>query len=51
MYSWIGKTVVRHGFRYARRRYKRQAGLALALLLAGAGAGVAYFLSREVPEG
>jgi hypothetical protein len=51
IYSWIGKTVVRYGFRYARRRYRRQAGIALGLLIAGGGAAVAYFLSREVPEG
>jgi hypothetical protein len=51
IYGWIGKAVVRYGFRYARRRYRRPAGLAAAgLLLATAGA-VAYWLRREVPEG
>lgn len=51
IYSWIGKAVVRYGFRYARRRYRRQAGIALGLAVVAAGAGAAYFLSREVPEG
>lgn len=51
MYSWIGKTVVRYGFRYARRRYSRQAGIAFGLLVAVAGAAIAYLLTREVPEG
>jgi hypothetical protein len=51
IYSWIGKAVVRYGLRYARRRYRRQAGIALGLLVAALGAAAAYFLSREVPEG
>lgn len=51
MYSLIGKAVVRYGFRYARRRYGRPAGIALGLLVLAAGAGAAYLLSREVPEG
>lgn len=50
MYSWIGKAVVRYGFRYARRHYRRQAGIALGLLVLVAG-GAAYLLTREVPEG
>jgi hypothetical protein len=51
IYSWVGKTVVRYGLRYARRRYRRQAGIAaLGLLLAAAG-GAAYWLRRDVPEG
>ncbi|HEX8050407.1 MAG TPA: hypothetical protein VF504_02980 [Solirubrobacterales bacterium] len=50
IYSWIGKTVVRYGFRFVRRRYRRQAGIALGLLAALAGA-AAYLLKREVPEG
>jgi hypothetical protein len=51
IYTWIGKAVVRYGLRYGRRRYGRQAGIALGLLIAGGGAAVAYFLTREVPEG
>ena len=50
IYGWIGKTVVRYGFRYARRRYRRQAGIALGLLLAAAGA-AGYWLRHDVPEG
>jgi len=50
IYDWIGKNLVRYGFRYARRRYGRQAGVGLGLLIAGTAA-AAYFLKREVPEG
>jgi len=47
----IGKAAVRYGWRYARRRYRRQAGIAVGLLLVGAGAIAAYLLTRDVPEG
>jgi len=50
MYSLIGKVVVRYGFRYAKRRYGRHAGIVLGVLIAAAGA-AAYLLTREVPEG
>jgi hypothetical protein len=51
IYSWIGKTVARYAFRYARQRYRRPAAFAAAgLLAAGAGA-AAYWLRRDVPEG
>lgn len=51
IYTWIGKAAVRYALRYAGGRYRRQAGIALGLLVAGIGAAVAYFLKREVPEG
>jgi hypothetical protein len=51
IYSWIGKTVVRYGFRFARRRYRRQAGIAVGLLTAAVAGAIAYLLKREVPEG
>lgn len=51
MYNWLGKTSVKFALRYARRRYSRQAGIALGLLVAAVGAVVAYLLTREVPEG
>lgn len=51
MYDRLGKVAVRYGLRYARRRYRRQAGIALGLLVAGIGAAAAYLLTREVPEG
>ena len=51
IYTWIGKTVVRYGFRFARRRYRRQAGIAAGLLTAAAAGAMAYLLKREVPEG
>lgn len=51
IYGRIGKAVVRYGFRYARRRYARPAGIAaIGVLLATAGA-AAYWLNRDVPEG
>jgi hypothetical protein len=51
IYSWIGKTVVRYGLRYARRRYRRPLGIAAAGALVAAAGAAAYWLSREVPEG
>jgi len=51
MYNWLGKTSVKFAFRYARRRYSRQAGIALGVLVAAVGAVLAYLLTREVPEG
>ncbi|MGN6217318.1 MAG: hypothetical protein ACTHN7_10255 [Solirubrobacterales bacterium] len=50
MYERLGKASVRFAFRYLRRRYRREARIALGLgVLAAAIA--AYFASREVPEG
>ncbi|HYH54781.1 MAG TPA: hypothetical protein VD761_11695 [Solirubrobacterales bacterium] len=51
MYNWMGKAALRYGFRYARRRYRREAGVALGLLVGVLSAAIAYFLTREVPEG
>ena len=51
MYNWFGKAAIRYGLRYARRRYSRQAGIALGLLIAGIGVAAAYLFTREVPEG
>lgn len=51
IYSWIGKTAVRYGFRFVRRRYRRQAGIAVGLLAAVTAGGAAYLLKRDVPEG
>ncbi|HEU4706493.1 MAG TPA: hypothetical protein VFS64_04850 [Solirubrobacterales bacterium] len=46
----IGKAAVRIAFRYVRRRYRREARIALVLGIAVAVV-VAYLASREVPEG
>lgn len=51
MYGWIGKAVVRYGLRYARRRYRRQARVALGVGGVAAAAAIAYLATREVPEG
>jgi hypothetical protein len=51
MYNRLGKASLRFAFRYLRRRYQRQAGIALGLSMAAIVAAIAYFLTREVPEG
>jgi hypothetical protein len=50
MYNRIGQASLKFAFRYVRRRYRREARIALGLgILAAVGA--AYLASREVPEG
>jgi hypothetical protein len=51
IYSWLGKAAVRYGFRYARRRYRPQAGIAAAGLFVAAAGAAAWWLRRDVPEG
>ena len=51
MYNRLGKASVRFAFRYMRRRYRRESRIALGLFGAGIVAAVAYFATREVPEG
>jgi hypothetical protein len=47
----VGKAAMKFAFRYLRRRYQRQAGIAVVgVALAAAGAAV-YWLRRDVPEG
>ncbi len=50
MYDRIGKTSMKFAFRYLRRRYRREARVALGLG-AVAIAVAAYLATREVPEG
>jgi hypothetical protein len=50
MYNLIGKASVKFAFSYLRRRYRREARIALGLFVAVA-AFAAYLASREVPEG
>lgn len=50
MYNRIGKASIKFAFRYARRRYRREARIAFGLGLVAI-AIVAYLASREVPEG
>lgn len=50
MYERLGRASVRFAFRYARRRYRREARIALGLGVVAI-AIVAYLASREVPEG
>lgn len=50
MYELIGKASMKFAFRYMRRRYRREARIALGLGVLVAFA-IAYLASREVPEG
>ncbi|MGN6816800.1 MAG: hypothetical protein ACTHK3_12085 [Solirubrobacterales bacterium] len=50
MYNRLGKASVRFAFRYVRRRYRREARIALGLSVVAV-AIAAYLASREVPEG
>ncbi len=50
MYNRIGKASIKFAFRYVRRRYRREARIALGLGVVAI-AIVAYLASREVPEG
>lgn len=50
MYDRIGKASIKFAFRYVRRRYRREARIALGLGVIVA-ALVAYLAAREVPEG
>jgi ABC-type lipoprotein release transport system permease subunit len=51
MYNRLGKASVKFAFRYMRRRYRRESRIALGLFGAGIVAAVAYFATRDVPEG
>jgi hypothetical protein len=51
MYNRLGKASVGFAFRYLRRRYRREARIALGVTAAAAAAAVAYVSTREVPEG
>lgn len=50
MYDRLGKATMRFAFRYVRRRYRREARIALGLGVVAI-AIAAYLASREVPEG
>ncbi|HEU5254177.1 MAG TPA: hypothetical protein VFU16_12730 [Solirubrobacterales bacterium] len=51
MYNRVGKASVKFAFRYLRRRYRRETRIGLGVLGAAVVAGIAYFATREVPEG
>jgi hypothetical protein len=50
MYNLIGKASIKFALRYVRRRYRREARIALGIGILGVAA-AAYLASREVPEG
>jgi hypothetical protein len=51
MYNRLGKASVKFAFRYMRRRYRRETRIALGVLGIGFAAAVAFFASRDAPEG
>jgi len=51
MYNRLGKASVKFAFRYLRRRYRRESRIALGVFGAGVVAGLAYFATRDAPEG
>ncbi len=51
MYNRLGRASVKFAFRYLRRRYRREARIALGVAGIAAVAAVAYGARREVPEG
>ena len=50
MYDRFGSVAMRFAWRYLRRRYRREARIALGVGI-GLAALAAYLASREVPEG
>ena len=51
MYNRLGRASMKFAFRYMRRRYRREARIALGTLGVGFVAAVAYFATRDAPEG
>lgn len=51
MYNRLGKASVKFAFRYLRRRYRRESRIALGVFGAGVVAALAYFGTRDAPEG
>jgi hypothetical protein len=51
MYNRLGRASVKFAFRFLRRRYRREAQIALGVAGVAAAAGIAYLATREVPEG
>jgi hypothetical protein len=51
MYNRIGRASVKFAFNYLRRRYRREARIAVGVAGVAAVAAIAYIATREVPEG
>jgi hypothetical protein len=51
MYNRVGRAAVKFAFHYLRRRYRREARIALGVMAVAAAGAVAYVARREVPEG
>jgi hypothetical protein len=51
MYNRLGRASIKFAFRYMRRRYRREARIGLGLAGVAAAALLAYFATRDAPEG
>ena len=51
IYNRVGKAAMKFAFRYLRRRYRRQAGIAAAGVFVAAAGAAAWWLRRDVLEG
>jgi hypothetical protein len=51
MYNRLGKASVKFAFRYLSRRYRREARIGIGVAGVAAAALLAYFATRDAPEG
>jgi hypothetical protein len=51
MYNRLGKASVKFAFRYMRRRYRRETRIGLGVAGIAAATLLAYFATRDAPEG
>jgi hypothetical protein len=51
MYNHLGRASVKFAFRYMRRRYRRETRIGLGVAGVAVAALLAYFATRDAPEG
>lgn len=51
MYNRLGRASIKFAFRYMRRRYRRETRIGIGLAGVAAAALLAYFATRDAPEG
>lgn len=51
MYNRLGKASAKFAFRYMRRRYRRETRIAFGVFGVVVVAAIAFFATREAPEG
>ena len=51
MYNRLGRASIKFAFRYMRRRYRRETRIGLGVAGVAAAALLAYFATRDAPEG